>query len=96
MPMQDYVHGTVSVSTTATEIVVGNEENDGLLVSNRGDVTVYLGGSGVTADDTSTGGVDVQPGEKVVLSTVGNDQAVLYGVTTAGTAIVSYIITPTI
>lgn len=90
--MADYQHGTVSVGTTATLITNSNMENDGLLVSNRGPVSVYLGGSGVTADQTSTGGMEIVPGEKVNLSTVGNVSANLYGITHAGTAVVSWIV----
>lgn len=90
--MADYQHGTLSVGTTATLITNSDLENDGLLVSNRGPVSVYLGGATVTADQTSTGGFEIAPGEKITVSTVGNLIADLYGITAAGTAVVSWLV----
>lgn len=87
-----YVNGTVAVSTTVAAIVETGNQNDGVLVQNRGPEPVYIGGSSVTADTSSTGGVLVAPGEKVTVSTVGNDDAELYGITAAGTTYVSWVV----
>lgn len=89
--MPSYAHATASVTTTAAVLVTTGSENDGVVVSNRGPVSVYLGGASVTADQTATGGLELVAGEKATLSTAGNVAADLYAVTAAGTATVSWI-----
>ena len=88
-----YQHGTGSVTSTAAVLVTSPTENDGMLVSNRGPVSVYLGGSSVTADQSATGGLEVAAGEKVTLSTIGNLPVDLYAVTASGSAVVSWLAT---
>lgn len=89
--MSSYAHGTASISSMAAVLVTTGSENGGVVVSNRGPVSVYLGGSSVTADQASTGGLELVPGEKVTLSTVANVSADLYAVTASGTTAVSWI-----
>jgi hypothetical protein len=56
-----YRNGVVSVGTTAVLIATPSSapDIDGILIQNLGAVTLYLGGSGVTAGTTSTGGYQV-------------------------------------
>lgn len=90
--MGNFQHATVTVGTSATLIVSSpTNESDGMLVRNNGAAPVYLGGSGVTADVASTGGLLVSAGESVQLSTTGAVSGDLYGVTAAGTAYVTVI-----
>lgn len=47
-------HKTVSVGTTATALAIVSDDPDGLitlLISNDSDVSVYIGGPGVTSSD---------------------------------------------
>jgi len=61
-----------------------------LIVHNRGPVSVYIGGSAVTADETSTGGLEVVEGEKVGLpAKSGAGTADLYAITAAGSSTVT-------
>ena len=89
--MPNYLHGTVAATSTAAVLFTSPSENDGVAVKNSGPVAVYLGGSAVTADTASTGGLPLHPGECVTVSTVGNLNADLYAVTASGTAYVSYL-----
>ena len=89
--MASYLNGTVAVSSIVTGILTIGSEADGVLVQNVGPYPVYIGGSGVTADTSSTGGVLLAPGDKVTLSTVASASTELYGVTAAGTAYVSWV-----
>lgn len=90
--MADYVHGTVSVGTTATLIASPEfvSAATGLLVKNESVDVVYLGGSTVTADTTSTGGLQLGPHETLMVP-VAAGVADLYGVTSGGTSYVSYL-----
>lgn len=86
MPFQS---GVVSVGTTATLIcTVGSApENDGVLINNGGSVTVYLGGSGVTAST----GFPVAENTTVTVPTTGAEGLALYGITSSSTSNVAYI-----
>lgn len=86
-----YPHATVSISTTATFLTTGGGENDGFLVHNRGPADVFLGGSSVTADETSAGGLPLAEGQTVTVPTVGNASLDLYGITAEGSAYVSVV-----
>lgn len=86
-----YHNGTVSVSTTATAITETYNQNQGVLLQNRGPVPVWVGGSTVTADNTSTGGYLLSPGDSVTVSVVANIDGEVYGVTLADTAYVAWL-----
>lgn len=88
--MANYLHGTVTVGTTPSTIAV-QPTNDGILLTNQGSVTVYIGGPGVTADQTATGGFPIAASETVTIPTVGSAGHTLYLVVASGTAAVSYI-----
>jgi hypothetical protein len=53
-----YKNGVVSAGTTAVLVATPSSapDVDGILIQNLGSVTVYLGGSTVTANTASTGG----------------------------------------
>lgn len=90
--MSNYVHGTVSCGTSATLLFSSpTSESGGVLVRNNGPEPAFLGGSTVTADVATTGGVLLPAGEAVTVSTTGAASADLYGVTASGTAYVSYL-----
>lgn len=91
MTTTPYAHATVSVGSTATAVVETGNQNAGVLIQNRGPVPVYIGGSSVTPDISSTGGVLLTPGDKVTVSTVGNVDGEVYAITSNGTAYVSWI-----
>lgn len=85
-------HATATATTTAALLTSIANENDGVLIANRGPEPVYVGGSTVTADESSTGGLVVYPHEKVTLPTVGGGTTYdIYVVTASGTAIVSWV-----
>lgn len=86
-----YPHGTVTATTTAAFLVTAGAENDGIVIGNRGPADAFLGGSSVTADESSSAGLQLVPGEKVTLPTVGNQSADVYVVTAEGTAIVTWM-----
>lgn len=87
-----YANSTVEVTTTATQILWSpTGESDGILVRNNGPFAVFLGGSTVTADESSTGGFQLTPGEKVTLSTTGSASDDLWGICAEGMSYVSYI-----
>lgn len=67
----------VAVATTATKI--GYEGRGSLLVRNRGNNPVYLGGP----DVQTTSGMQVDAGEAVPIDLASGD--VLYGIVAAGT-----------
>lgn len=89
--MAGYNNGTVSVTTTPTLIATPVGGNDGVLIQNNGGVPVFLGGSEVTPDQTSTGGIALAAGVTLMVPTVGNQLAGLYGVVASGTANVAYL-----
>jgi hypothetical protein len=91
-----YNNSIVSVGTSPTLIDSGGGWNGFYLVKNRGPEVVYLGGAlnpeaTVTADETSTGGYPLDPGESVQIPVFTAASRDLYGVTASGTAIVSFL-----
>lgn len=88
-----YKNGVVSVGTTATLIATPSSapENDGILIQNLGSVTLYLGGSTVTAGTTSTGGLQVAANAMVTVPTSGATTEALYGIVASSTANVAFL-----
>jgi hypothetical protein len=88
-----YKNGVVSMSTTAAVIATPSSapDIDGVLVSNLGSVTVYLGGSTVTANTASTGGYPLAASASVLVPTTGASSEALYGITASSTANVAYL-----
>lgn len=85
--------GTVSCTTTATTLVTPYDYQD-IQFKNEGTATVYLSfNSNVTADETSTGGWPLAPGEEwnpgERTSNNGSTET-WYGITAEGTANVVY------
>lgn len=91
MSASSYQNGTVSVGASATEIVETGDQNDGVLIQNRGPVSVYLGGSEVTASNGADGGILLAPGEQITVSTTGGTNHSLYGITAGSTAYVAFL-----
>jgi hypothetical protein len=91
--MMAYKNGVVGVGTTATLIAGPGSVpgNAGILVQNLGSVTLYLGGSTVTAGTTSTGGLQVAANASVNVPTTGAASEALYGITASSTANVAYL-----
>lgn len=90
--MAAYLNGTVTVGPAATLIATVQAANDGLLISNQGTVTLYVGGPTVTADQNSTGGLPVAAGTSVTIPSVGGVTHDLYGIVpAAGSAKVSFV-----
>jgi hypothetical protein len=89
-----YKNGAVSVGTTAVAIATPSAPDvDGILIQNLGSVTLYLGGSTVTANTASTGGYPVAASASVLVPTTGGGEAgdTLYGITASSTANVSFL-----
>jgi uncharacterized membrane protein len=88
-----YKNGVVSVGTTATLIATPSSapDVDGILIQNLGAVTLYLGGSTVTAGTTSTGGYQVAASASVLVPTTGASAEGLYGIVASSTANVSFL-----
>lgn len=85
-----YVQGTVSVGTTATLIASpGKGGTAGIFLSNGGSAAVILGGATVTATG-ATEGVSLASGSTILLPTAGPPRD-LYGITSSGTAAVSFV-----
>lgn len=84
MPLKS---GQVSVGTTATPIFTTGPapENDGVLLSSS--ATVYVGPAGVTAST----GFPVAADTPVKVPTTGAEELELFGITSTGTATVSYL-----
>lgn len=59
-----YKNGTQTVSDTAAVLVTDVVYDGGMVIQNNGPVSIFLGESTVTADRSSTGGLEVEPGEK--------------------------------
>jgi hypothetical protein len=68
-----YKNGVVSVTTSPTLIATPSSalDIDGILIQNLGAVTLYLGGSTVTANTASTGGYTVAASVSVLVPTTG-------------------------
>lgn len=88
--MAGYLHGTVTVGTTAT-LLVTTGSSGGVLVQNNGTAVIFLGGPGVTAGTTATGGIQVAAGASVTVPTVGGGSRDLYAVIATGTAPVVWL-----
>jgi hypothetical protein len=88
-----YSNGVVSVGTTATLIATPSSapETGGILIQNLGSVTVYLGGSTVTAGTTSTGGLQLAANGVITVPTTGANNEPLYGITASSSANVSWL-----
>jgi hypothetical protein len=88
-----YSNGVVSCGTTATLIATPSSAPDvaGILVQNLGAVTLYLGGSTVTAGTTATGGYQLAASASVLVPTTGASTEALYGITASSTANVSFL-----
>lgn len=94
MPAADYPAHTVAVTTTATLIHTIGADSANVLVQNKGPAPVYLGGSTVTADSTSTGGWLLGPGQSVTLPDLNPGSGstyVLYGITASDSAYVVWV-----
>lgn len=90
-PVEGYAHGTVSVTTTATLVCEPSGVNSVLVQNNTGTaVTVYLGGSGVTASGATAGYVLTQ-NSSVLIPAVAGAQCALYAITSSGTASITYL-----
>lgn len=85
----------VSWGTTATLIATPSSapDVDGILIQNLGAVTLYLGGSTVTANTASTGGYQLAASASVTVPTTGASSEALYRITASSTANVSYLYT---
>jgi hypothetical protein len=83
-----FINAVTSVGTTAVAIATPGAvpDNIGVLVQNLGSVTVYLGGSTVTADTTSTGGFQVAANAIVNVPVTGAAAETLYARTASSTA----------
>lgn len=88
--MLDYTSGVTAVGATATLIATIPAVADGILLTNTGTGTVYLGNASVT----TTTGFPVAANATVTVPTVGNYPRNLYGVVASGTASVAFL-TPT-
>jgi hypothetical protein len=88
-----YKNGVVSVGTSATLIATPSSapDVDGMLIQNLGAVTLYLGGSTVTAGTTATGGLQVAANATVTVPTTGASSEALYGIVASSTANVAFL-----
>jgi hypothetical protein len=74
--------GQVAVALTATQIIAANTRQ-GLLITNPSTVTVFVGGSGVTAST----GQELLAGQSLSLPVT----SAVYGIVATGTQTVSYL-----
>jgi hypothetical protein len=84
------------VTTTATSIVGTQRIEYPLVLKNQGPATVFLDDTdAVTADQSSTGGYPLAPGESVTIGApgVGNDSTTytMWGITAEGEAYVAFL-----
>jgi hypothetical protein len=75
--------GQVSVTNAVTQIIAGNGSRQGILITNNGSVTVFLGGNQVTA---STGQA-LPAGSTVALPV----DSPVYGITSSSSSTVTFI-----
>lgn len=75
--------GSVSVSTSATEIVAANSSRKSVILQNNGGGNVYLGNSSVTAS-----GFYLASGQSITLD---KTTAAIYGIVSTGSCSVSYL-----
>ena len=81
-----YLHGTVTVTASATLICSPLSSPVGVLVQNNGANTVYLGGPTVTGSGT-TQGVSVAAGASVTVPTAGDAVHDLYAISPSGSTV---------
>lgn len=91
--MSGFGNVTTSIGTTAAVIAAVDPANSQGVIKNQGPATVFVGGSTVTADRASTGGLPLEPGEVLTLPSIPGNGGVtdLYGVTASDTAYVSAV-----
>jgi hypothetical protein len=75
--------GQVSVTNAATQIIAGNGNREGVIITNTGSVTVFLGEQAVTA---STGHA-LPAGTAITLTCA----SPVYGITATGTSTVTFL-----
>lgn len=85
--MLDYTSGVTTISSTATQVAVVPAANNGILVSNTGASSVFLGGAGVT----SATGYPLAAAATVTVPTVGGYPHALYAITASGTSTVAFL-----
>lgn len=93
-----YVNGVITVGTSKVQVAVIGLH--GAVLQNVGATTIYIGGPGVTADATATGGVNftsaaaplVIPGGAVELDIGGatSDSAILYAISSGAGGKLAY------
>ncbi len=81
-----HISTVVSVGTTATALpTTALSGRKTVLIQSIGSATVYIGNADVTADETSTGGYQLQyDGDSVVCDFT--DDVVVYGIVATGTS----------
>lgn len=57
--MPSYQHATVTVGTSAVNLIPNLYVSGGAVIQNNTTGILYVGGAGVTADATATGGVKI-------------------------------------
>lgn len=85
--------GVIEVTTSVTNIFSGAQFVS-VYVKNEGPAVVYLGNDDtVTADQSSTGGYPLAPGQELpsAMTDRGSETFSLYGITAEGSANVSYL-----
>lgn len=92
--MGDYAQGTVTVTSTQTLLCTVAAENDGVMVTNTGSATVYLGGRTLTATG-ATQGLPLAANASLLVPSVGGYTHTLNAITASGTSTVAYLF-PTI
>jgi hypothetical protein len=88
LPASTYIHGTVTVESTPTLLFNTAETECGALIQNSGAVTIYLGGSNVSASG-ATAGYQLGANGSVLVPTVANAQCSLYAA--SGSSTVTYL-----
>ena len=79
---QNLAHQTISVGTTAVKLPeVELENRKGLIIYNKSESSVWLGGPTVTADDESTGGYELQKEREFRINLNNHD---IYAISTEG------------
>lgn len=78
-------HGQVSVTTSAASFIASSTTRRSLTIQNLGTDYVYLGASGITANN----GIRLAPGQTFVLDKSPNAQ--VYAIAASGTQVCSYL-----
>lgn len=84
-----YLHGTVTVSSTATLVCSPAASSGGVVIQN-GATAIFLGGPGVTSSG-ATQGVSVAANATLVVPTVGYAPHDLWAITASGSSSVSFL-----